>query len=96
MVHLLVLAVVAASDDGFLITTFVIFAFWRKGGCLHGRERSFCIYNYNNNNSHFQGGFTEKQKEFYGKQREFWVSIFLTIFFTDGVLVDFTGRQTKA
>jgi hypothetical protein len=87
MVHLLVLAVVAASDDGFLITTFVIFAFW---------ERSFCIYNYNNNNSHFQGGFTEKQKEFYGKQREFWVSIFLTIFFTDGVLVDFTGRQTKA
>ena len=62
MVHLLVLAVVAVSDDGFLITTFMSFAF--GGNEVSAWEESLHLQQQNSRSS--QSFFSEKEKEFYG------------------------------
>ena len=102
MAHLLVLVVVVASDDRFLITTSMSFAF--GGRRISAWQREFLHLHPTTTISYSQRGFTGKEKEFYGKEKEFygkakqskgvWVSIFFqNIVFTHGVLVDFTGKQ---
>ena len=95
MVHLLVLVVVVDSDDR-LITTFMSFAFGGRRICAWHKE--FLHPHLTTTISHSQGGFTGKEKEFYGKakQRSLGVNFSKDIFFTHGVLVDFYWEAKQA
>lgn len=101
MVHLLVLAVVAASDDRFLLTTFTSFAF--------GGKEDICIVKgvsasaSSTQQSHFRGGVIGrgKKRSSMEEQKESgsrFFQITMGYHFTQGVLVGIflLGRQTKA
>jgi hypothetical protein len=77
---------------------FYVFRIWRKGGCLHGKEREF-LHLYLQHASHFQGGVyrrrKKKKREFMeNKGREFGCQFYYTDHFSEfgGY---FTGEQTK-
>jgi hypothetical protein len=95
MVHLLVFVAVVDSDDLFFTTTFMSFAFGRKGGCLHGKERDFLHRIYNTHRI-LQGGVHRKEREFMeSKEKEFGCQFFLYRSFF-GVWWIFYWRANKA